>query len=152
MLQTDELINTLHNHLLASGAYDLDEDAGTSDRIFEEWNDRLLTALQADFTQYAEVSLKFSDAFFELFSDQGATVWGVRATTEVDEPEPGLSFWVKCIIGHQQAKAYLTEEGQRMDKYYGDDQQLRLLFKRFKKAQQDRYESAILLRELLGVE
>lgn len=70
----------------------------------------------------------------------------------VDEPEPGFSFWVKCIIGHQQTKAYLTDEGQRMDKYYGDDQQLRLLFKRFKKAQQDRYESAILLSELLGVE
>lgn len=152
MLQTDELVLSLHNHLSSSGAYELDEDAGSSERIFEEWNGRLLTAIQEDFTQHIQVSLKFSDAFFELFSDQGATVWGVRATTLVDEPDPGLSFWVKCIIGHQQIKAYLTEEGQRMDKYYGDVQQLRLLFKRFKKAQQDRYESAILLRELLGVE
>lgn len=112
MLQTNELVLSLHNYLLSSGSYDFDEDAGASDRIFAEWNDRLLTALQEDFKQHAQVSLQFSDAFFELFGDRGETVWGVRATTVVDESEPGLSFWVKCIIGHQQAKAYLTEDGK----------------------------------------
>ena len=59
---------------------------------------------------------------------------------------------MKCVINHQQTIAYLTEEGQWLDKYYGDDKQLRLLFKRFKKVQQDGYESTILLSELLGVE
>jgi len=152
MLYTDELVISLHNSLLSSGSYDLDEDTGVNERIFTEWNDRLLAALQADFTQHAQVNVRFSDAFFELFGDRGESVWGVRATTVVDKSEPGFSFWVKCIIGHQQTKAYLTEEGQRLDKYYGDDKQLRLLFKRFKKVQQDGYESSILLSELLGVE
>jgi len=87
-----------------------------------------------------------------MYGDQGATVWGVKATTVVSEAELGFSFWVKCVINHQLAKAYLTEEGQRLDKYYGDDKQLRLLFKRFKKVQQDGYELTILLSELLGVE
>lgn len=152
MLQTDEIVLSLHNSLLSSGSYDLDEDAGASDRIFTAWNDRLLTALHEDFSLHAQVNLSFTDAYFELFGDRGETVWGVCATTVVDESEPGFSFWVKCIIGHQQTKAYLTEEGQRLDKYYGDDKQLRLLFKRFKKVQQDGYESTILLSELLGVE
>jgi len=152
MLQTDELELSLHNHLLASGSYDLDEDACVSEQIFTDWNDRLLAALQADFKHHAQVDLQFSDAFFELFGDRGETVWSVRATTVVDESEPGFSFWVKCIIGNQQSKAYLTEEGQRLDKYYGDDKQLRLLFKRFKKVQQYGYESTILLSELLEVE
>lgn len=152
MLQTDEIVLSFHNFLLSSGTYDLDEDAGTSDRIFAEWNDRILAAILEDFAQHAQVNLSFKDAYFELFGDQGATVWGVKATTVVDAPEPGFSFWVKCIINHQQAKAYLTEEGQRLDKYYEDDKQLRLLFKRFKKVRQDGYESTILLSELLGVE
>lgn len=152
MLQTDEIILTLHNSLLSSGTYDLDEDVGAGDRIFAKWNDRILAALQEDFTLYAQVRLSFTDAYFELFGDQGATVWGVKATTVVAESEPGFSFWVKCIIGHQQTKAYLTEVGQRLDKYYGDDKKLRLLFKQFKRVQQDGYESAILLSELLGVE
>ena len=152
MLQTDKLISLLHNSLLSSGFYDLDEDAGANEWIFAEWNYRLLSALQADFKQHAQVDLQFFDAFFDLFGDRGETVWGVRATTVVDEIEHGISFWVKCIIGLQQTKAYLTEEGQRLDKYYGDDKQLRLLFKRFKKVQQDVYESTILLSELLGVE
>ncbi len=92
MLQTDEIVLSLHNSLLSSGSYDLDEDTGASDRIFAEWNDRILTALQADFTQHAQVSLRFTDAFFELFGDRGETVWGVRATTVVDESEPGFPF------------------------------------------------------------
>jgi len=152
MLLLDQTISSLNIFLTTSGSYDLDEDAGASDRIFAEWNDRLLTALQEDFTQHVQVNLQFSNSFFELFGDRGETVWGVRATTVVDESEPGFSFWVKCNIGHQQAKAYLTEEGQRLDKYYGDDKQLRLLFKRFKKVQQEGYESTFLLSELLGVE
>lgn len=152
MLLLDQTITSLNNFLTSTGFYLLDEDEGKSEQVFTAWNDRLLTALQEDFTQHVQVSLRFSDAFFELFGDRGETVWGVRATTVVDESEPGISFWVKCIIGHQQTKAYLTEEGQRLDKYYGDDKQLRLLFKRFKKVQQDGYESTILLSELLGVE
>lgn len=152
MLLLDQTITSLNNFLTSTGFYLLDEDEGKSEQVFTAWNDRLLTALQKDFTQHTQVRLRFSDAFFDLFGDRGETVWGVRATTVVDESEPGFSFWVKCIIGHQQAKAYLTEEGQRLDKYYGDDKQLRLLFKRFKKVQQDGYESTLLLSELLGVE
>lgn len=152
MLHTDEIIFSLHDTLFSSGSYDLDEDAGAGDRIFTEWNDHILSALQEDFVQHAKVSLSFTEAYFDLLGEQGASVWGVKATTVVKEPEPGFSFWVKCIINHQQAKAYLAEDGQRLDKYYGDDKQLRLLFKPFKKVKQDGYESTILLSELLGVE
>ena len=145
MLFLDQTISSLNNFLTTSGYYLLDEDAGTSKQVFTAWNDRLLTALQKDFALHSQVYLSFKDAYFELFTDRGDTVWGVKAKTEVSESEHGFSFWVKCIIGHQQAKAYLTEEGQRLDKYYGDDKQLRLLFKRFKKVQQEGYESTILL-------
>ncbi len=152
MVQLNQTVISLNNFLTTSGYYLIDEDTGTSEKIFSEWNDRLLSALQEDFAIHAQVNLSFTDAYFELFEDQGATVWGVKATTVVSETEPGFSFWVKCIINHQQVKTYLTEEGQRLDKYYGDDKQLRMLFKRFKKVQQYGYESTILLSELLEVE
>lgn len=111
MLLFDQKISSLNNFLTTSGSYDLDEDAGASERIFAEWNDRILTALQEDFVLQAQVNLSFTDASFELFSDRGATVWGVKAMTEVSESEHGFSFLVECISGHQKVKAYLTEEG-----------------------------------------
>jgi len=80
MLLLDQKISSLNNFLTTSGSYDLDEDAGESERIFAEWNDRLLSALQVDFTQHAQVNLQFSNSFFELFGDRGETVWGVLAT------------------------------------------------------------------------
>lgn len=106
-----QAITSLNDFLISSGYYLLDEVAGTSEQVFTAWNDRILTALQEDFAMHAEVNLSFTDAYFELLGDQGATVWGVKAMTEVSESEHGISFLVKCIFGHQKVKAYQTEEG-----------------------------------------
>ncbi len=111
MVQLNQTIISLNNFLTTSGYYLIDEDTGTSEKIFSEWNDRLLSALQEYFANHAQANLSFTDAYFELFEDHGATVWGVKSMTEASESEHGFSFLVECISGYQKVKAYLTEEG-----------------------------------------
>lgn len=111
MLLLNQIISNLHDFLTTSGYYLLDEGAGKSVQVFNAWKDRLLTALQEDFALHAKVNLSFTNTYFELFGDQGATVWSVKAMTAVSETDHGFSFLVKCIICYQKVKAYLTDEG-----------------------------------------
>lgn len=102
MLLLNQIISNLDDFLTTSGYDLLDEGAGKSVQVFNACNEHLLTALQEDFALHAQINLIFTDAYFELFGDQGAMVWGVKAMTEVSESEHGFSFLVK---------AYLAEEG-----------------------------------------
>ncbi len=111
MLLINQTIVSLNNFLTRSGYYLRDDEDDISEQVFNAWNNSLLSAHHEDFTQHAQVNLSFTDAYFELFSDRGATVLGVNAMTEVSESEHGFSFLVECISGHQKVKAYLTEEG-----------------------------------------
>lgn len=151
MLQTEKIINELDQYLQESRFYYADDDKAEvlSDEVYYQWKDRFSDAIKQDFFDHSHLKVSLSDDKFELFGDQGASVWWNRITVEDDSAPVKLSFWLKAVINHKKHRLALEENSLRQQEYSGANIDVRNIFRKLKGANKDGYESSITIRTVL---
>src|SRR6185295_831988 len=130
MLHLENIIAQLDHYLNESGLYeaDLNKSEEISAKILADWKDRFEQAVRSDFIELLQLDASCSNVFFELFGDQGATIWTMRVVVNDDKADPKLSFWVKSVINYRISKAFLEEVCIRQTNYNGSSLQARILY------------------------
>jgi hypothetical protein len=151
MLEIEHIIEQLDKQLDSSGLYESDFDKSNEINrlILTEWQGRFDQAVLDDFKKHRQLDVSCFDAHFELFGNQGATVWTMRVIVNDETADPKLSFWLKSVINHKILKAFLEEICIRQPYYKGSNPQAKILFDKLKAKVQQGYESTIQIRELL---
>lgn len=151
MLQTEKIINELDQYLQESRFYYADDDKSEllSNEIYDKWKDRFSNAIKQDFFEFLHLKVSLTDDKFELFGDQGASVWWNRITVEDDSVPVKLSFWMKAVINYKKNRLALEENSLRQAEYSGSNINMRNIFRKLKAAHKDGYESTITIRTVL---
>ena len=151
MLQTETTINELDQYLEHSGLYYSNEDKGQvlSDEVRSAWRNRFVDALKNDFLNYCQLQVTVSDDYFELFGDQGATVWVNKIVVEDNSAIVKLSFHFKAVINYRRNRLALTEHCLRLQTYPGSNVMIQGLFRKLKAAHVDGFEPSTTIRMLL---
>ena len=151
MLQTEIIINELDQYLQESRCYYADDDEGEllSEEIGKKWKDRFSEAIKQDFFKHSQLSVLLSDDKFELFGDQGASIWWNRITVEDNSTPVKLSFWLKAVINYKKNRLSLDESSLRLQEYSGSKKNVGNLFRKFKAAHKGGYEPTITIRTAL---
>ena len=95
------------------------------------------------------VVVSIPSSHFELFGDQGATVWRNQIIVEDDSAQFKLTFWFKAIVNHKIARFTPDETNIRQPKYSGVNVGAAALFEKLKSIQKNGYESSMEAKELL---
>ena len=148
MLEAEIVIAGLDQYLEDSKLYYASEEEAEprSKEIKAKWVPRLSEALKKDFYNYTGSTVSVFDEEFELFGDQGASIWWCKITLEGSHP---VVLSLKAIINYRKVLVSLSESSLRAENYSGRNKNIQKLFQKLKVASVDGYESRLLLKEVL---
>lgn len=150
MFKIEKELEDLDEHLELTGVYDSGESyaEALSKANVDEWKQKLESALSDDFQENLQIKLTCLESHFQLFSDQGATVWSTRCAVVDNSTASQLIFWFKAVLGHKNYKVIAEENLFRMERYEGSNEKCKLFFERLKPSNAFGFGSALRIVEL----
>lgn len=151
MLNTETELQNLDVYLTKSKLYSEKEYNAEliNVRIVEEWRSRIESALKEDF-QKLQIDISCTESHFELFGDQGATVWSTRVIVNDHSSSEKIAVCLRAVVDYRVYRVFAEESVFRQQSYQGTNVQCELLFNRLKSVEKFGYSSDQPIAALLS--
>jgi hypothetical protein len=148
----EESISKFEHFLRDHGYFEENDDnlETLNEQVLSKWDMPIKEAITNDFKAHLNISIGKIINLFDLYADQGATVFVSFVTLIDDNSTESLQVIIKAIVGQNKILTYLDSAYANVRSYSGHSSRLSKIFKTLKQADKNQgYFNPISFRSLL---